>query len=175
MRRESRILGVLAVVLVATVMALAACGDDDETPPADGGEIPAADAETPTPEGGDMTDGPPPVSGETVTTDSGLQYIDVEEGTGATPEAGQAMSVHYTGWLSDGTKFDSSVDRGVPFEFTLGVDPVIPGWDEGLATMKVGGERRLIIPPELAYGEAGQGPIPPNATLTFDVELLEIQ
>ena len=176
MRRESIILGISAVILGATVVALAACGDDGEAPAANGGQTPAADAETPAAEGGDMTEGPPPLSGDTVTTDSGLQYIDVEEGTGETPQAGQTVAVHYTGWLTDGTKFDSSLDRGTPFTFVLGAGEVIAGWDEGLATMSVGGQRRLIIPPELAYGERGAGvTIPPNATLIFDVELLEIQ
>ncbi|KKK81854.1 hypothetical protein LCGC14_2809220, partial [marine sediment metagenome] len=93
---------------------------------------------------------------------------------GEAPKAEQTVVVHYTGWLeSDGTKFDSSVDRGTPFSFTIGEGRVIGGWDEGLATMQVGGKRRLIIPPDLAYGESGQGPIPANATLIFDVELLE--
>lgn len=110
-----------------------------------------------------------------VTTDSGLQYIDLEEGTGATPETGQTVFVHYTGTLEDGTKFDSSLDRNQPFSFKIGRGQVIRGWDEGLSTMKVGGKRRLIIPPDLGYGARGAGGvIPPNATLLFDVELLRI-
>lgn len=109
------------------------------------------------------------------TTDSGLMYYDIEEGDGASPEEGQTVVVHYTGWLEDGTKFDSSVDRGQPFEFVLGSGQVIPGWDEGVSTMQVGGKRQLVIPPDLAYGEQGAGGvIPPDATLVFDVELLEI-
>lgn len=109
-------------------------------------------------------------------TESGLKYYDMEEGDGVTPEAGQVVFVHYTGWLTDGTKFDSSLDRGQPFNFPLGQGRVIPGWDEGLSTMKVGGKRQLVIPPELAYGERGAGgAIPPNATLIFDVELLDVQ
>lgn len=111
-----------------------------------------------------------------VTTASGLQYEDVEVGTGPQPKAGQTIVVHYTGTFDDGTKFDSSRDRGEPFPFVLGVGQVIAGWDEGLATMKVGGRRHLIIPPELGYGaEGASGVIPPNATLIFDVELLEIK
>lgn len=110
------------------------------------------------------------------TTDSGLKYYDIVEGDGETPQAGQTVEVNYTGWLQDGTKFDSSVERGQPFSFVLGTGNVIPGWDEGVATMKVGGKRQLVIPPDLAYGEAGSGGvIPPNATLIFDVELLSIQ
>jgi len=107
-------------------------------------------------------------------TDSGLKYYDIVEGDGATPEAEQVVIVHYTGWLEDGTKFDSSVDRGQPFTFPLGTGSVIAGWDEGVATMKVGGKRQLMIPSELAYGDGGSGSIPPGATLIFDVELVDI-
>lgn len=111
---------------------------------------------------------------------NGLQYTDTRTGDGATATPGKKVSVHYTGWLSDngakGAKFDSSVDRGKPFEFTLGAHQVIAGWDEGVAGMKVGGTRTLTIPPELGYGARGAGGvIPPNATLIFDVELLGVQ
>ncbi|WP_008318472.1 FKBP-type peptidyl-prolyl cis-trans isomerase [Leptolyngbya sp. PCC 6406] len=110
-----------------------------------------------------------------VTTDSGLQYVDTLEGTGAMPQSGQRVTVHYTGTLEDGTKFDSSRDRNRPFSFTIGVGQVIKGWDEGVSTMRVGGQRRLVIPPELGYGARGAGGvIPPNATLIFEVELLRI-
>jgi peptidylprolyl isomerase len=111
---------------------------------------------------------------------SGLQYEDVKVGTGAAPKSGQTCVMHYTGWLwengAKGAKFDSSVDRGKPFEFPLGQGAVIKGWDEGVATMKVGGKRTLLIPPALGYGARGAGGvIPPNATLLFDVELLGIK
>lgn len=110
-----------------------------------------------------------------MTTDSGLQYVDVVEGTGAMPQPGQRVTVHYTGTLEDGTKFDSSRDRGRPFTFQIGVGQVIKGWDEGVGTMRVGGQRKLVIPSELGYGSRGAGGvIPPNATLLFDVELLRI-
>lgn len=111
-----------------------------------------------------------------ITTDSGLQYTDVKKGMGLTPKDGQIVIVHYTGTLPDGTKFDSSRDRGDPFTFKLGTGQVIKGWDEGIATMKVGGQRKLVIPPELGYGAQGAGGvIPPNATLHFDVELIGVE
>ncbi|MEI6513711.1 MAG: FKBP-type peptidyl-prolyl cis-trans isomerase [bacterium] len=111
-----------------------------------------------------------------MTTESGLQYEDTVEGTGPSPEKGQTVTVHYVGMLTDGKEFDSSVKRGQPFAFTIGVGQVIKGWDEGVSTMKVGGKRRLTIPPNLGYGAAGAGGvIPPNATLIFDVELLGVK
>jgi peptidylprolyl isomerase len=123
----------------------------------------------------------PPIAAQPVTrTPSGLQIIDTKPGTGASPKTGQTCVMHYTGWLYEngakGKKFDSSVDRGAPFEFKIGMRQVIAGWDEGVATMKVGGKRTLIIPPALGYGAQGAGSaIPPNATLIFDVELLAIK
>jgi FKBP-type peptidyl-prolyl cis-trans isomerase len=114
--------------------------------------------------------------GNEITTASGLKYIDNKVGDGAVAVAGRTVVVHYTGYLKDGTKFDSSVDRGQPFNFPLGGGRVIKGWDEGVAGMKVGGKRRLIIPSNLGYGPNGYPPvIPPNAELTFDVELLEVR
>ena len=110
------------------------------------------------------------------TSSSGLQYTIDQPGTGAQPQAGQTVSVHYTGWLTDGTKFDSSRDRGEPFGFKLGAGMVIRGWDDGVANMKVGGTRTLVIPPALGYGARGAGGvIPPNAILVFDVELLSVK
>ncbi len=117
---------------------------------------------------------------KTMTTQSGLQITDSKVGTGATPKTGQTCVMHYTGWLyvngAKGQKFDSSLDRGQPFEFPIGTRRVIAGWDEGVASMKVGGKRTLVIPPELGYGARGAGGvIPPNATLIFEVELLDVK
>jgi peptidylprolyl isomerase len=117
-----------------------------------------------------------PMSDNTITTASGLQYRDVEVGTGESPKAGQQVTVHYTGTLTDGKKFDSSRDRNSPFTFIIGVGQVIRGWDEGVLSMKVGGRRILTIPADLGYGARGAGGvIPPNATLVFDVELLSVR
>ena len=120
--------------------------------------------------------GPTHVTGTPVTTASGLQYWNIKMGTGALAIPGKKVKVDYTGWLTNGKKFDSSVGTGQPFEFTLGNGEVIKGWDEGVAGMKVGGKRQLKIPPQLAYGERGYPPvIPPNSTLIFDVQLVAAQ
>lgn len=138
-------------------------------------EIPVTQPEIPTvpipdPQNPNMTD-----TSDFITTSSGLKYRDLEVGTGQTPQTGQTVAVHYTGTLTDGSKFDSSLDRGQPFKFSIGTGQVIKGWDEGVGSMKVGGKRELVIPPDLAYGAAGAaGVIPPNATLNFEVELLGV-
>jgi peptidylprolyl isomerase len=149
------------VVAVALLASLAGGCDRDERS--------ASPAVSPAASGGTM-------DAKTETTASGLQYVEVKPGQGASPQKGQTVTVQYTGWLVDGTKFDSSRDRNQPFSFRLGQGQVIKGWDEGVATMKIGGVRKLIIPPELAYGARGAGGvIPANATLTFEVELLSAQ
>ena len=123
-----------------------------------------------------LTQGATMSEAKTTTTPSGLKYEDVKLGSGDTAAAGKTVSVHYTGWLTDGKKFDSSKDRGQPFDFPLGGGRVIKGWDEGVQGMKVGGVRKLTIPADLGYGARGAGGvIPPNATLTFEVELLEVR
>ena len=114
-------------------------------------------------------------SGAEVTTASGLKYVDEVVGTGDKPRLGKSVTVHYTGWLENGTKFESSVDRGQPYTFQIGTRSVIAGWDEGILSMHVGGKRKLIIPPDLGYGAQGRGKIPPNATLIFEVELLGVK
>ncbi len=155
-RRNQRItIGIIALAIVAVIAYFASTNGSNN-----GDSQPAAEG----------------AIGEVITTASGLQYEDLVAGEGPAAQAGNTVSVHYTGWLEDGTKFDSSVDRGTPFEFPLGGGRVIPGWDEGVAGMQVGGKRRLTIPSELGYGATGAGGvIPPNATLIFEVELLEIK
>ncbi|MEX5218234.1 MAG: FKBP-type peptidyl-prolyl cis-trans isomerase [Nitrospira sp.] len=126
--------------------------------------------------GADMQSGDNPTGGQEVTTESGLKYRDVAVGNGREAALGDTATVHYTGWLIDGKKFDSSVDRKEPFSFRVGGGQVIKGWDEGVAGMKIGGKRKLTIPPQLGYGSRGAGGvIPPNATLIFDVELLGLR
>ncbi len=120
--------------------------------------------------------GPTKVTGEPTKTASGLEYWDIKVGTGAAAQTGQHVKVDYTGWLTDGKKFDSSVGTGHPFDFMLGAGQVIKGWDEGVVGMKVGGKRQLRIPPDLAYGAKGYpGAIPPSATLIFDVQLVDVK
>jgi FKBP-type peptidyl-prolyl cis-trans isomerase len=123
------------------------------------------------------TSEPSKVTGEGVKTPSGLTYWDIREGTGEVAKEGSHVRVHYTGWLTNGKKFDSSVDAGKPFDFTIGNGEVIRGWEEGVTGMRVGGKRQLRIPPDLAYGVQGTpgGPIPPNATLIFDIKLLQVE
>jgi FKBP-type peptidyl-prolyl cis-trans isomerase len=122
------------------------------------------------------TNAPTRVTGDGVKTDSGLQYWEIRVGNGEVAKEGSHVRVHYSGWLTTGKKFDSSVDRGQPFDFTIGNGEVIKGWEEGVAGMKVGGKRQLRIPPELGYGAGGSPPdIPANATLIFDIQLLAVQ
>ncbi|MBV9623031.1 MAG: FKBP-type peptidyl-prolyl cis-trans isomerase [Acidobacteria bacterium] len=122
------------------------------------------------------TSSPTKVIGPGTKTPAGLEYWDIRPGTGATAKNGQKVTVHYTGWLTTGKKFDSSVDARKPFSFTIGTGEVIKGWDEGVTGMKVGGKRQLRVPPQLAYGERGYpGVIPPNSTLIFDIRLLSVQ
>ena len=147
MNRKPLLTAFAAVALLAGAIALPACTAEETKKPMD--------------------------TAKEVTTPSGLKYVDEKIGDGAEAKAGQTVSVHYTGWLTDGKKFDSSVDRGQPFSFALGAGQVIKGWDQGVAGMKVGGKRKLTIPADLGYGARGAGGvIPPNATLLFEVDFL---
>jgi len=159
------------LIILASGILLAGCGKKEAPPPQ---QIAQADKEVSPPAQPETSSGIPLVNGDTITTPSGLKYIEVVVGQGDTPTAGQLIKAHYTGWLTNGSKFDSSRDRGEPIEFPIGQGRVIKGWDEGLSSMKAGGRRMLIIPPGLAYGDRGTpgGPIPPSATLVFDVELV---
>jgi peptidylprolyl isomerase len=169
-KRSAGVLALVAGLGLVVTLAAGCGGNGEESSPT------SSASQTPSASGTQPAGGPPAVSGEPTTTASGLQFIDIKVGDGNSPQTGQTVVVHYTGWLADGTKFDSSVDRGQPFSFIIGTGKVIKGWDEGVATMKVGGKRRLIIPPELGYGAAGYpGTIPANAQLIFDVELIEIR
>jgi peptidylprolyl isomerase len=164
----------LAVAVPALGLVLAACGADaTDTPVPTGaaGTQPAASC-TPAPAGGDNFTQAVPI---TTTTADGLKYGDIVVGTGPVPAKGDNLTMQYTGWLTNGCEFDTSRQPGrTAFQFVIGAGNVIGGWDEGILTMHVGGKRRLVIPPALGYGASGQGPIPPNATLIFDVELLAI-
>jgi len=166
MKRMS--LGLALLLGIGLTVPLVACGG--------GGEEASPTPTKPTAPATQAQGGPPAVSGTPTVTASGLQIIDIKVGTGASPQTGQTVEVNYTGWLADGTKFDSSLDRDQTFSFVIGTGKVIKGWDEGVASMKVGGQRRLIIPPALGYGASGYPPvIPANAQLIFDVELISIK
>ncbi len=162
-------------LLLALSFGLVACSDSDDDEDVQPTTEQVGEEATPIPSTLDLptTDGPPPTDAEETTTDSGLIIIDLSVGDGAEVPAQATVNVYYSGWLEDGTVFDSAVERGEPISFPL--SGVIAGWTEGIPGMKEGGTRRLIIPPDLAYGEGGTGGIPPNATLTFDIELLAIE
>jgi peptidylprolyl isomerase len=173
------VIGSIALALVLIIVLGGGGSTNAVTQPTVSATV-ASGTPPPTPVG--QTPGPtgppslPAVSGQEQTTSTGLKYIDIREGTGATPQLGDDLTVNYTGWtLADGKKFDSSIDRGQPFSFAFGYCKVIKGWDYGVATMKLGGTRRLIIPPELGYGSSSNGSIPANSTLIFDVQLLDIK
>jgi peptidylprolyl isomerase len=159
------------LIILAGGLLLVGCAKKEVPPAQEAAQVAKQANPPPNPE---TSSGIPLVAGDTVTTASGLKYIEVVAGQGATPTPGQLVKAHYTGWLTNGAKFDSSRDRGEPIEFPIGRGNVIKGWDEGLSSMMVGGRRMLIIPPNLAYGDRGTpgGPIPPGATLVFDVELV---
>jgi peptidylprolyl isomerase len=155
---------VMLLLLFAALLFFSACKQSDVAPK---GKSPESTMNDKTGAAG---------SDKMIKTPSGLQYEDLVPGSGASPSPGKKVVVHYTGWLTDGKKFDSSLDKNEPFTFVIGAGQVIPGWDEGVMTMKIGGKRRLVIPAALGYGAAGAGGvIPPNATLVFEVILLDVR
>ncbi|MBI4864830.1 MAG: FKBP-type peptidyl-prolyl cis-trans isomerase [Candidatus Riflebacteria bacterium] len=159
------------MLVVVSVFVVVGCGEEKPAPSESATPVPTVSAAAAP---GVVV--PSTAAGAVQTMPSGLKIEDLKVGDGASPNPGQTAVVHYTGWLTDGTKFDSSVDRGRPFEFPIGAGRVIKGWDEGVATMKIGGKRKLTIPPEIGYGATGAGTkVPPNATLIFEVELLEVK
>ena len=162
--RQRTIIGVIALILIA-VIAFLVYRDYSSRTQTSTGKYPIGTLDTT----------PPSPSANAVTTASGLQYDDLQVGTGATVKSGDTVSVNYTGWLTNGTKFDSSIDRGKPSDFAIGVGGVIAGWDEGIPGMKVGGTRLLVIPPTLGYGSTANGSIPANSTLIFEVQLVAIK
>lgn len=162
----------LAAIAILAMASIAGCTKKEEKAADTGTTTAANTANTAATTGGEASAPAASMTGAPVTE---LKIEELKAGTGAEAKAGQAVSVHYTGWLTDGKKFDSSVDRGQPFKFQLGAGQVIQGWDKGVAGMKVGGKRKLTIPPQMGYGERGAGGvIPPNATLIFEVELLGV-
>jgi peptidylprolyl isomerase len=148
------VIAIIAALAIATGVFLLAGSSGPNQPPASSGPV-----------------------GVEVTTPSGLKYVDEKIGDGPSPQRGQQVTVHYTGKLENGTRFDSSRDKGQPMTYRIGITPMVPGWAEGIMTMKVGGKRKLILPPQLGYGAAGEprAGIPPNATILFDIELLDIK
>jgi len=167
-----------AFVVAVAAASLAGCGGSNSGKSA-GDTAPASTTAKPDGQAASSTPDAPQAAAPSapITTPSGLQYVDLVVGTGLSPARGETVDVHYTGWLTNGSKFDSSKDRGQPFQFILGMGQVIKGWDEGVASMRVGGTRKLTVPPDLAYGERvmGGGLIPANSTLVFEVELLGIR
>ena len=159
------------LIILAGGLLLVGCAKKEVPPAQEAAQVAKQANPPPNPE---ISSGIPLVAGDTVTTASGLKYIEVVAGQGATPTPGQLVKAHYTGWLTNGAKFDSSRDRGEPIEFPIGQGRVIKGWDEGLMSMKVGGKRMLIIPAALGYKDRGSsgGEVPPGATMIFEVELV---